>query len=89
MADDSFYPILDDELFYFNSQRLDAIGVEYGKEQDADKRLMKLEAWLALTPRPFTPRELKSPQAKKYLPRAIPLAYNCLANIVTNEHAVT
>ena len=41
VADESFYPILDEELFYFNSQRLDTIGVEYVNEQDAVKRLMK------------------------------------------------
>ena len=35
VADESFYPILDEELFYFNSQRLDTIGVEYINEQDA------------------------------------------------------
>ena len=89
VADESFYPILDEELFYFNSQRLDTIGVEYVNEQDAVKRLMKLETWLAFTTRQFTPKELKSLQAQKYLPRAIPIAYDGLAIIVNNENADT
>jgi phosphate transport system substrate-binding protein len=32
VADESFFPILDEELFYFNSQRVDTIGVEYMNE---------------------------------------------------------
>ena len=60
VADESFFPILDEELFYFNSQRLDTIGVEYMNEQDAVKRLMKLETWLAFTTRNFTDKEKKS-----------------------------
>ena len=70
-------------------KRLDTIGVEYVNEQDAVKRLMKLETWLAFTTRQFTPKELKSLQAQKYLPRAIPIAYDGLAIIVNNENADT
>ena len=85
-ADESFYPILDEELFYFNSQRLDTIGVDYMNEQDAVKRLMKLDTWLAFTTRQFTAKELKSLQARHYLPRAIPIAYDGLAIIINNEN---
>ena len=86
VADESFYPILDEELFYFNSQRLDTIGVEYMNEQDAVKRLMKLQTWLAFTPRQFTANELKSLKDRHYLPRAIPIAYDGLAVIVNNQN---
>ena len=86
VSDESFYPILDEELFYFNSQRLDTIGVDYMNEQDAVKRLMKLDTWLAFTTRQFTPKELKSLQARHYLPRAIPIAYDGLAIIINNEN---
>ena len=86
VADESFFPILDEELFYFNSQRLDTIGVEYMNEQDAVKRLMKLETWLAFTTRNFTDKEKKSLQDRKYLPRAIPIAYDGLAIIVNNAN---
>ena len=89
VADESFYPILDEELFYFNSQRLDTIDVEYVNEQDAVKRLMKLETWLAFTTRAFTAKEQKSLQDRKYLPRAIPIAYDGLAIIVNNANPDT
>ena len=89
VADESFDPILDEELFYFNSHRLDTIGVEYINEQDAVKRLMKLDTWLAFTTRQFTDNELKSLQAQKYLPRAIPIAYDGLAIIVNNQNPDT
>ena len=89
VADESFYPILDEELFYFNAQRLDTIGVEYLNEQDAVKRLMKLETWLAFTTRQFTAKEMKSLQDRHYLPRAIPIAYDGLAIIVNNDNPDT
>ena len=89
VADESFYPILDEELFYFNSQRLDTIDVEYVNEQDAVKRLMKLETWLAFTTRDFTAKEKKNLQERKYLPRAIPIAYDGLAIIVNNANPDT
>lgn len=89
VSDESFFPILDEELFYFNSQRLDTISVEYINEQDAVKRLMKLETLLAFTTRNFTDNEKKSLQSRKYLPRAIPIAYDGLAIIVNNANPDT
>ena len=86
VADESFFPILDEELFYFNSQRLDTIGVEYMNEQDAVKRLMKLETWLAFTTRRLTANEEKSLKDRTYIPRSIPIAYDGLAIIVNNTN---
>ena len=86
VADESFYPILDEELFYFNSQRLDTIGVEYINEQEAVEKLMKQETWLAFTTRDFTAKEKKSLQDQKFLPRAIPIAYDGLSIIVNNTN---
>ena len=86
VADESFFPILDEELFYFNSQRLDTIGVDYLNEQDAVKRLMKLDTWLAFTTRRFTAKEEQSLRDRQYLPRAIPIAYDGLAIIVNNAN---
>lgn len=86
VSDESFYPILDEELFYFNSQRLDTIGVEYINEQEAVEKLMKLETWLAFTTRDFTEKEKKSLQGRRYLPRAIPIAYDGLSIIVNNAN---
>ena len=53
-ADESFYPIIDEELYYFQNQTLDSITPLYINEQDAVKMLMKLETWLAFTTRDFT-----------------------------------
>ena len=86
VADESFFPILDEELFYFNSQRLDTIAVDYMNEQDAVKRLMKLDTWLAFTTRRFTVKEEQSLRDRQYLPRAIPIAYDGLAIIVNNAN---
>ena len=86
VADESFFPILDEELFYFNSQRLDTIAVDYMNEQDAVKRLMKLDTWLAFTTRRFTAKEEQSLRDRQYLPRAIPIAYDGLAIIVNNAN---
>jgi len=89
VADESFYPILDEELFYFNAQRLDTIGVDYINEQDAVKRLMKLDTWLAFTTRDFTPKERQNLIDRKYIPRSIPIAYDGLAIIVNNANPDT
>ena len=86
VADESFFPILDEELFYFNGQRLDTIGVEYLNEQDAVKKLMKLETWLAFTTRRLTAKEEKSLKDRTYIPRSIPIAYDGLAIIVNNTN---
>lgn len=89
VADESFYPILDEELFYFNSHTLDTISVKYMNEQEAIKRFMKLETWLAFSTRRLTANEMKSLQDRKYLPRVAPIAYDGLAIIVNNANADT
>lgn len=85
-ADESFYPILDEELFYFNRQQLDTIAAAYTNEQEAVEKLIKLETWLAFTTRDFTAKEKKNLQDRKYLPRAVPIAYDGLAIIVNNSN---
>ena len=86
VADESFFPILDEELFYFNSQRVDTIGVDYTNEQEAVEKLLKQETWLAFTTRDYTAKEKKSLQDHKFLPRAIPIAYDGLSIIVNNSN---
>ena len=85
-ADESFYPIIDEELYYFQNQTLDSITPDYINEQEAVERLMKLETWLAFTTRNFTAKEKKNLQDRKYIPRAIPIAYDGLAIIVNNSN---
>ena len=86
LSDESFFPILDEELFYFNSQRLDTIGVEYTNEQDAVKRLVNLETWLAFSTRRLTANEEQALRNQQYIPRSIPIAYDGLAIIVNNNN---
>ena len=86
LSDESFFPILDEELFYFNSQRLDTIGVEYTNEQDAVKRLVNLETWLAFSTRRLTANEEQTLRNQQYIPRSIPIAYDGLAIIVNNNN---
>ena len=86
VADESFYPILDEELYYFTTQTLDSITPVYINEQDAVKQVMKLETWLAFTTRQFTQKERQNLIDRKYMPRAIPIAYDGLAIIVNNAN---
>jgi len=86
LSDESFFPILDEELFYFNSHRLDTIGVEYTNEQDAVKRLVNLETWLAFSTRRLTANEEQALRNQQYIPRSIPIAYDGLAIIVNNNN---
>ena len=88
-ADESFYPIIDEELFYFQKHTLDSITPLYINEQDAVAKLMKLETWLAFTTRDFTAKERQNLKDRKYLPRAIPVAYDGLAIIVNNTNPDT
>ena len=89
VADECFYPILDEELYYFQNATLDSITPIYINEQEAVSKLMKLETWLAFTTRDFTEKERQNLIDRKYLPRAIPIAYDGLAIIVNNANPDT
>ena len=88
-ADESFYPILDEELYYFTNQTLDSITPLYINEQDAVKKLMAEETWLAFTTRDFTEKERQNLKDRRFLPRAIPIAYDGLAIITNNSNPDT
>ncbi|MBR4897522.1 MAG: substrate-binding domain-containing protein [Prevotella sp.] len=90
VADESFSPILNEELDIFRYQNiLDTLEVQYTNEQEAVKKLMKLETWLAFTTRDLTKNERQSLEDRKYLPRTIPVAYDGLAIIVNNSNPDT
>ena len=90
VADESFSPILNEELDVFRYQHpLDTLEVQYTNEQDAVKKFMKLETWLAFTSRDLTQKERQSLIDRKYLPRTIPIAYDGLAIIVNNTNPDT
>ena len=90
VADESFSPRLNEALDVFlYSSILDTLEAQYINEQDAVKKLMKLQTWLAFTSRDFTENERQSLIERKYMPRTIPIAYDGLAIIVNNANTDT
>lgn len=89
-ADESFYPILDEELQVYQALHSQGeLSALYTSEEEAMEKLMKNETWLAFTTRNFTPKELKNLQDRKFLPRAIAIGYDGLAIIVNNANRDT
>jgi len=89
-ADASFSPILNEALDVFlYSSPLDTLEANYTDEQEAVKKLMKLETWLAFTSRDLTENEKQSLRDRKYMPRSIIIAYDGLALIVNNANPDT
>jgi phosphate transport system substrate-binding protein len=91
-ADESFHPILDEELevylgvFNRNIMHADTLKAQYMSEQEAMEKLMKNETWLAFTTRQFTKKELDNLKARSFIPRVMPIAYDGLAIIVNNTN---
>ena len=89
-ADESFSPILNEALDVFLYHNvLDTLEAEYTNEQDAIKKLMRLETWLAFSTRDLTAKERQNLIDRKYRPRTIPIAYDGLAIIVNNANPDT
>ena len=89
-ADESFYPILDEELSVYTALHAQGeLQAQYTNEQEAMEKLMKNETWLAFTTRNFTAKELKNLKDRRFLPRAIPVGYDGLAIITNNENPDT
>ena len=89
-SDESFFPILDEELEVYHALHaqgeLEAI---YTDQEDAIRRLMKNEVWLAFTTRRLSQREMDGLKSKSFMPRIIPIAYDGLAIIVNNSNPDT
>ena len=89
-ADESFHPILDEELEVFikvfnrNLPKKDTLKACYMSEQDAVQMLMKNETWLAFTTRKLTEKERKNLQDRSFSPREMAIAYDGLA-LITNQ----
>ena len=89
-ADESFSPILNEALDVFLYHNvLDTLEAEYTNEQDAIKKLMRLETWLTFSTRDLTAKERQNLIDRKYRPRTIPIAYDGLAIIVNNANPDT
>ena len=90
VADESFSPILNEALDVFRYQHvLDTLEAQYTNEQEAVKKLMRLETWLAFTTRSLTAKEQQNLKDRQFVPRVIPIAYDGLAIIVNNSNPDT
>ena len=86
-SDESFSPIIDEQIQVFESIYRDAkLTPIYTNELDAVNLLMTDSIQLAITSRNFTKQELENLKARNYLPVAIPLAYDGLSLIVNREN---
>jgi len=89
-SDESFFPILDEELEVYNALHAQGeLEPIYTDQEDAIRRLMKKEVWLAFTARSFSEKEMESLKANNFMPRVIPIAYDGLAIIVNNNNPDT
>ncbi|GAY27215.1 PstS family phosphate ABC transporter substrate-binding protein [Prevotella sp. MGM1] len=90
VSDESFCPIIEEEIEVFQSIYPDAKVIpQYTNELDAVNMLMRGKTCLVITTRKFTEREFKNLKDRKFLPVAIPLAYDGLALIVNNTNPDT
>lgn len=86
-SDESFSPIIDEEIYVFESIYREAkLTPIYTNELDAVNLLMTDSIHLAITSRRFTEQELENLQARKFRPVSIPLAYDGLAFIINKEN---
>ena len=89
-SDESFFPILDEELDVFKALHAQGeIKPIYTDQEDAIRQLVENKVWLAFTARQLSPRELESLKARSFMPRVIPIAYDGLAVIVNNANPDT
>ena len=87
-SDDSFSPIIDEEVDIFNISHPKAeITPIYTSETEAVKQLMDEKIFLAITSRSFTQNEINILHNKGYKsPRSVPIAYDGLALIIHKDN---
>lgn len=88
-SDESFYPILDEELEVYALHAEGELEAIYTDQEDAIRRLMKNEVWLAFATRQLSQKEMDGLKSKNFMPRVIPIAYDGLAIIVNNANPDT
>ena len=90
VSDESFSPIIEEEVGVFQSIYPNAKLIpQYTNELDAVNMLLKEQTCLAITTRRFTKREEQNLKDRRFLPVAVPLAYDGLALIVNKENPDT
>ncbi len=89
-SDESFSPIIEEEKQIFESIYTKAtVKPIYTNELDAINMLLKEKVCLAITSRDFKANELKNLQERRFMPRAMKIAYDGLALIVNKENTDT
>lgn len=89
-SDESFSPIIDEQVDIFESIYSQAeLTPIYTNELDAVNMLMQGKVWLAITAKNYTQKQLDDLKTRKFLPRAVPLAYDGLALIVNSANTDT
>ena len=87
VSDESFKPIIEEERDVFemiyNQAKVKPV---YSNESDGINKLLKLKTCLVITARDFKAAEKQNLEARKYMPRAIKLAYDGLALIVNKSN---
>jgi len=86
-ADESFHPIIDEEIDVFHSIYRDAhVTPIYTNEIDAVNLLLSDSVCLAIASRDFTKSEYENYRSRGFSPRAIKLAKDGLAFIINNQN---
>lgn len=86
-SDESFSPIIDEEIQVFESiYRKAKVTPVYTNELDAVNLLLSDSLQLVITSRNFTKEEFDNLRARTFMPKAIPLAYDGLALIINNAN---
>ena len=87
MCDESFSPIVEEELAVFHSQYSDAkVTPQYTNELDAFNALMKQDVHLIITARNFNEKELHYFKSNTIQPRVFPIGYDGLAFIINKNN---
>lgn len=90
VSDESFSPIIEEEIEVFESIYPQAKVIpQYTNELDAVNMLMKEQTYLAITTRNFTQKEIQNLKDRRFMPVAIPLAYDGLSLIVNKSNPDT
>ena len=87
MCDESFSPIIDEELQVFHATYPDAkVTPKYTNELDAFNALMKQDVHLIVTARNYNEKELSYFKSNNLQTRYFPLGYDGLAFIINNQN---
>lgn len=90
VSDESFKPIIDEQIQVFHSIYRDAnVNAQYTNETDGINKLLRLKTCLAITARDYKDHELQNLRDRRFMPKSIKIAYDGLALIVNKSNTDT